>query len=276
MTTPVGNRRAASKSASAVVAARKLGRRKERLARNLCVADGPQAVEYGLRTARINQLFVTALGADRFDVLVRRAQDAGVEVLDVDESTFAGLSESKSPQGILGVADMPVPVPDLWQEEPRMVVLLERSQDPGNVGTVLRTADAAGADFVVLGPGSADPFGAKCIRASAGSAFGIPVLEVQSVELALQAAKAAGLRVRGAAGDGAHLLYGPDELDLTRSTLWVFGNEAQGLEQATLDACDELVAVPMFGGAESLNVGVAASLCMYATAAAQRFPATES
>ncbi|MFA7266612.1 MAG: RNA methyltransferase [Candidatus Nanopelagicales bacterium] len=276
MTTPVGNRRAASKSASAVVAARKLGRRKERLARTLCVADGPQAVEYGLRTARINQLFVTSIGAERFDVLVSEAQSAGVEILDVDESTFAGLSESKSPQGILGVAELPVAAPGLWQQAPKMVVLLERAQDPGNVGTVLRTADAAGADFVLLGPGSADPFSAKCIRASAGSAFGIPVLEVASVDSALHEGKGAGLRVLGAAGDGARLLYGPDRVDLAQPTLWVFGNEAQGLAPTTLDACDELIAVPMFGGAESLNVGVAASLCMYATAEAQRFPTATS
>lgn len=260
--------REVSKSASVVSAARKLRQRSERNARGECLADGPQAVEYGLRAQLVKRIFVTADGLIRFAELIVRAQDDGVEVLQVDDLTLAGLSETRSPQGVLGVAALPLAGHELWQAGLRQVVALDGVQDPGNVGVVLRTADAAGVDFVVLGPGCADPFGTKVIRSSAGSVFGIPILQVGSIEGIVDAARECALRVRGTAADGDLEVFSPSAPDLTTPTMWVFGNEANGLSSEAADACDELVRLPMKGGTESLNLGVAAGICMYVTAAA--------
>lgn len=236
----------------------------------MCVADGPQAVEYGLRASLVQRVFVDPVGSDRFAELVEEALRAGIEVVDIDEPTMAGLTETQSPQGIVGIVEIPAQTVDVWSARPRNVLLLEESQDPGNVGMIMRTADAAGVDVVALGPGSADPFSAKCIRASAGSAFGVPVVTAVNVPELIRAAREQGLVIRGTSGQATQRLYEPGGPDLSRPTMWVFGNEARGLTPEVARQCDELVAIPMFGGSESLNVGVAAALCMYATALAQR------
>lgn len=268
--TPRGERRFASKSANVVVAARKLRLRKERIATNTCVADGPQAVEYGLRASLVKRLFVDPVGGERFAGLIADALGQGVEVVDVDSATMSSLTETQSPQGILGVAKIPDLGESITTAAAMNVLLLEAAQDPGNVGTIIRTADAAGVDYVVLGPGSADPYSAKCVRSSAGSVFGVPVLQVADVSEAIAEAQREGLVVRGTAGEAALTLHGPDGPQLDAPTMWVMGNEARGLSADIAAACDELVAIPMFGANESLNVAVAAALCMYATALAQR------
>ncbi len=266
----MGGFREVSKSAAVVVAARKLSQRNERQARRECLADGPQAVEYGLRAQLVKRIFVTSAAATRLSGLVDSAQRDGVEVLLVDDATLAGLSETKTPQGILGVADLPATIANPWHDGLRHVVALEAVQDPGNVGVVLRTADAAGVDLVVLGPGCADPYGAKAIRASAGSAFGVDVAQVDSVEAAVAVAGTHHLRVRATTAVGELELFSVNSPDLSIPTMWLFGNEASGLSVTAMAGADELVRIPMRGGAESLNLGVSAGICMYMTAAAQR------
>ncbi|HEX7187732.1 MAG TPA: RNA methyltransferase, partial [Actinomycetes bacterium] len=144
-------------------------------------------------------------------------------------------------------------------------------RDPGNVGTVLRTADAAGAQAVLLTGDSVDPYNGKCVRASAGSIFHLPVSVGRAVAEDLPALRAAGLRVLAADGHAdldldaatdAGLLSGP--------TAWVFGNEAWGLPEVTRALADEVVKVPIHGRAESLNLAAAAAVCLYASARAQR------
>jgi RNA methyltransferase, TrmH family len=163
------------------------------------------------------------------------------------------------------------PLAEALQDAPRLVVVCAHVRDPGNAGTVLRCADAAGADAVVLAGSSVDPYNGKCVRASAGSLFHMPVTAGVPVEEAVAAARAAGLRVvaaDGAADADLHeaqargLLGGP--------TAWLFGNEAWGLpaEQAAL--ADLVVRVPIYGRAESLNLATAAAVCLYASAWAQR------
>lgn len=264
-----GSRRAASKSSGVVVAARKLSQRSQRESQHRCLADGPQSVEYGLRADVIDELFVSESGDARHAALVEQALDCGVDVFDVDETVLKQLSDTRTPQGIVGVARIPLWDADCWQQRPRLVVALEHAQDPGNLGVVARTADAAGADFVVLGPGSADPFGPKCVRASAGSVFRIPVLTTTDVGGLFETAHAADLVCRGTAGDGSIELLS-DDLDLARPTMWILGNEANGLSEQAQQASDELVRIPMYGAAESLNVGIAAGILLYASAMAQR------
>ncbi|HAM22381.1 MAG TPA: RNA methyltransferase [Actinobacteria bacterium] len=264
-----GIRRSASKSSSVVTAARKLHQPSVRDAEQLFLADGPQSVEYGLRANLLERLFVSPAGDAKFPDLIDQVLAAGVEVLVVDDRVISGLSDTRTPQGLVGVARMPAPISNLWSSRPQLVIGLEQAQDPGNVGVVVRTADAAGADAVLLGPGSADPFGPKSVRASAGSVFRVPVFRVEDMLSELSAAQSNGLVVRGTAANGEVTLFSADDLDLGSPTLWLLGNEAHGLSELIKQECDQVVSIPMFGGAESLNVGIAAAICLYASAAAQ-------
>lgn len=179
------------------------------------------------------------------------------------------MSDAVTAQGIVAVARIPTaPARDAPWTGARLAAVLCRVQDPGNAGTVLRAADAAGADLVVLTPGSVDPFSPKAVRSTAGSLFHVPVLTGVAAEEAASAAREAGLQVWAADG------YGADRLDVLprettgAPTAWLFGNEAQGLDAAELALADRRVAVPLYGAAESLNVGTAATVCLYASAMA--------
>ena len=157
----------------------------------------------------------------------------------------------------------------MLRERPALVTVLCGVADPGNAGTVIRTSDAAGADAVVLTRGSVDPYGGKCVRATAGSLFHLPVVTGVSPGPTVAALREAGLTVFAAALDGTDLETIPTA-ELGRPTAWLFGSEAHGLDPATAAAADRQVRVPIHGRAESLNLAAAAAVCLYASARAQR------
>ncbi|MGH3744942.1 MAG: TrmH family RNA methyltransferase, partial [Mycobacteriales bacterium] len=174
------------------------------------------------------------------------------------------------PQGVVGVAaTVDRPLDQALAGSPRLVVVLLDARDPGNAGTVIRTADAAGADAVVLatgdGGGSVDVHNGKAVRASAGSLFHLPIATGAWPQV-LPALRTAGLRVLATAAHGALDLFAAD---LGGPTAWVLGNEAHGLAAEAVEACDAAVAIPIRGRAESLNVAAAAAVCLYASARAQ-------
>jgi RNA methyltransferase, TrmH family len=185
---------------------------------------------------------------------------------------MAELAQTVTPQGLLAVCRfIDVPLERLVAARPRLVVLLANVRDPGNAGTVLRTADAAGADGVVFSDASVDPYNSKCVRASAGSLFHLPLVAGCTLQEATAALRGAGLRVLAADGGADRTLTeksGDGTLD--RPTAWLFGNEAWGLPADLLALADEAVAVPIYGQAESLNLAAAAAVCLYASASAQR------
>ncbi len=152
-------------------------------------------------------------------------------------------------------------------------MILASVRDPGNAGTVLRTADAAGADAVLFAGSSVDPYNSKCVRASAGSLFHLPVVTGTPVPDAVQALRAAGLRVLAADGGASRTL---DDLQadgtLSGAAGWLFGNEAWGLPADVRALADDIVAVPIYGRAESLNLAAAAAVCLYSSARAQGQP----
>jgi len=149
--------------------------------------------------------------------------------------------------------------------------VLEAVNDPGNAGTVIRTADAAGADAVVLTDGSTDPHGGKCVRATAGSLWHLPVVSGAPLEQAVQALRAAGLTVLATTGAGEHDLDDLQDRDqLSGPTAWLLGSEAAGLSEQALALADRTVRIPLHGAAESLNLATAAAVCLYASARAQR------
>ncbi|MGQ4513767.1 TrmH family RNA methyltransferase [Streptomyces sp. DW26H14] len=260
-----------------VTAARRLAKRSFRAKERKFLAEGPQAVREAVRhrTAgrpTLLELFVTAEAAGRYGDLVAAARADGALIHHASDAVVADLADTVTPQGLLGVCRfLDTPFADVVAARPRLVAVLAHVRDPGNAGTVLRCADAAGADAVVLTDASVDPYNPKAVRASAGSLFHLPVAVGVPVEEAVAALGAAGVRVLAADGAGDADLDG--ELDagtMGVPTAWVFGNEAWGLPEETRALADAVVRVPIHGRAESLNLATAAAVCLYASARAQR------
>ncbi|NIH84132.1 TrmH family RNA methyltransferase [Amycolatopsis granulosa] len=218
----------------------------------------------------MHELFVTERAAQAHPDLVGGAREAGVRVSPITDRAAAGLSETVTPQGIVAVcALLDRPLDGLLDGTARLVAVLDGVADPGNAGTVIRVADAAGADAVILTGDSVDPHNGKCVRASAGSVFHLPLSRVRDTAAALAACRAAGLRLLAAHG------YAETELgavDVAAPTAWVFGNEAHGLSPGVLAAVDLPVRIPLYGAAESLNLATAAAVCLYTSAMAARRP----
>jgi TrmH family RNA methyltransferase len=178
------------------------------------------------------------------------------------------LSDTVTPVGLVAVCSMPeTTLADALADSPRLVAVAADISEPGNAGTLIRIADAMGADAVVLAGHSVDPYNGKCLRASAGSIFSIPVVSEDDAEAAVGALRNAGLQVLATTVDGEVSL---DDADLSGPTAWLFGPEAHGLPTELARAASHRVRIPMPGSAESLNVASAAAICLYQSAKAHR------
>jgi len=220
----------------------------------------------------VEELFVTAEAARR-DADVMRAADANdVRITLVGHKVAAALSDTVTPQGIVAVVRATTTsIESALSVSPRLVVALIDAGDPGNVGAIIRTADAAGADAVVLSGDSVDPHNPKCIRASAGSIFHLPIAVAGDTAHVVACMQSAGLLVAATSADADEDLYDvADRGALSKPLAWLFGNEAHGLPTEALEAAELSVRVPILGRAESLNVAAAAAVCLYATARARR------
>jgi TrmH family RNA methyltransferase len=260
--------------------ARKLSRRTDRSVRRLFLADGPKAVEGALSTVLdsgvscVVEVFATPTATEQYAGLAAAAPRWTL----VDDAALASLSDSVSPAGVVAVCrflDQPLVE---FVEAPggagrRLLVICADVRDPGNAGTVIRCADAAGADGVALAGHSVDPYNPKTVRASVGSLFHLPIAIEPDPAVAVRAAREAGLQVLAADGDGEVDLDGAAEL-LRRPTAWLFGNEAWGLPEELAALADHRVRIPIYGRAESLNLSTAAALCLYASARARRTDGT--
>ena len=283
-----------------VKAARQLAKRALRQRARQFLAEGPQAVGEALAAGGVvTQLFVTAAAQARYASLIGLAAGQGADVHAVSGEVMTELAQTITPQGVLAVCDfIDVPLNQLTDgvfpgeagraegvfppsrasaggsggrpPGPILAVVLASVRDPGNAGTVLRTADAAGAGGVIFAGSSVDPYNSKCVRASAGSLFHLPVVTGPPVADAVRALRERGLRVLAADGRAATTL---DDLQsaglLSHPTAWLFGNEAWGLPSDVLGLADDAVAVPIYGRAESLNLAAAAAVCLYASAREQ-------
>ena len=256
-----------------VKAARGLSKRALRVRARSFLAEGPQAVSEALaRGGVVTELFLTGAARSRHGGLAARASRQGAAVHVVSGEVMAELAQTITPQGVIAVCRfVDVPLAALTGAAPRLVVILANVRDPGNAGTVLRTADAAGASGVVFSDASVDPYNSKCVRASAGSIFHLDLVQGGPVAEVVAGLRAAGLRVLAADGNSRQAL---DQVEprglLSEPTAWLFGNEAWGLPADILALADEMVAVPIYGQAESLNLAAAAAVCLYASARAQR------
>ena len=220
----------------------------------------------------VTDLFVTGPARTRHRDLVTAIAGAGIEVHVVSGEIMSELAQTVTPQGLLAVCGfVDVDLAAVTEPAPSLVALLANVRDPGNAGTVLRTADAAGASAVVFADASVDPYNGKCVRASAGSLFHVPVVAGARLDEAVAAMRQAGLRIVAADGRAERTLDDPEvQARLGEPTAWMFGNEAWGLPPGLVALADEPVAVPLYGKAESLNLAAAAAVCLYASARAQR------
>jgi RNA methyltransferase, TrmH family len=266
-----------------VRAARRLGKRAFRAADARFLAEGLQAVrealalvESGEDAGALELLLVTADAAARGPEIVARARALDVPVQPVSGEVMAQLSQTVTPQGLLGVCPWRNRTLDdvlTAEPPPRLVAVLASVRDPGNAGTVLRTADAAGAEAVLFTEDSVDVTNGKCVRASAGSVFHLPVVAGLPAATAVTALREAGLTVLAADGgdpQARDLDALADSGGLAGPTAWLFGNEAWGLPAGVRGLADAGVRVPLHGRAESLNLATAAAVCLYASARAQR------
>jgi TrmH family RNA methyltransferase len=265
-----------------VAAARKLTRPAGRAAAGRFLAEGPQAVREALARSRhrapgsVQELFGTTPALERYADLVAVASDAGVPVTAVTDEAAAGLSETVTPQGLVAVcAPLDVGLDAVVAAGPALVAVLAQIRDPGNAGTVLRTADAVGAGAVVFAGHSLDPYNGKCVRASAGSLFHLPIVRGVAVGQAVESLRTAGLQILAADALGeTDLDEASRDGTLARPTAWIFGNEARGLPQSVAMAADARVRIALSGRAESLNLAAAAAICLYASSRAASTGAT--
>ena len=255
-----------------VTAAHRLAKRSFRGKERRFIAEGPQAVREAV--PHLIEVYVTPDAAERHADIVAAAHTAGVTVLTATAEVIAEMSDTVTPQGIVGLCRfLDTPFEDILATRPRLVAVLANVRDPGNAGTVLRCADAAGADAVVLTDASVDLYNPKAVRASAGSLFHLPVAVGVPVETVVDGLRAAGVRLLAADGAGERDLDAElDEGTMGGPTAWIFGNEAWGLPEETRALADAVVRVPIHGRAESLNLATAAAVCLYASARAQRAP----
>ncbi|GAA2573452.1 RNA methyltransferase [Pseudonocardia hydrocarbonoxydans] len=230
--------------------------------------EGAQAVREALAHGVVHELFVTDEAAARHPDLL----DGPDRVTVVDARAAASLSDTVTPQGIVAVcALLDVPVADALRGAPRLVAVCAGVTDPGNAGTIVRVADAAGADAVLLAGDTVDPHNGKAVRASTGSVFHLPLARDRDATAVLDACRAAGLTLLVADGHGELDLLDPvADPVLAGPVAWIFGGEAHGVPEAVAAAADHRVRVPIPGRAESLNLATAAAVCLYASVAAAR------
>ncbi|WP_252441487.1 TrmH family RNA methyltransferase [Pseudonocardia humida] len=254
------------------MAARKLLRRAGRDRAGRFLVEGAQAVREALDGARVRELLLTDAAAERHPELVEAAAAAGARISAVTERAAESLSDTVTPQGLVAVCDLlDVPVAEALGERARLVAVCAGIADPGNAGAVIRVADAAGADAVLLAGDTVDPHNPKAVRASTGSVFHLPLARERDTAAVLDACRSAGLALLVADGHGeldlhdaraAAVLAGP--------VAWVFGGEAHGVPDDVAAAADHRVRVPIYGRAESLNLATAAAVCLYASAGGRR------
>lgn len=196
-------------------------------------------------------------------------ENQDVTVWRASEAQMRQLSDTVTPQGIVAVCQqLHHELADLGDAQ--LVVICAQVRDPGNAGTVIRCADAFGADGVILTTGSVEIHNPKTVRSTVGSLFHLPIVTGLSLAEAVAHVKSMGMQVLAADGGGDELDLLAVAGELSRPTAWIMGNEAWGLPAEDAKLADRVVAVPMWGSAESLNLSSAAAICLYQTASAQR------
>jgi RNA methyltransferase, TrmH family len=254
-----------------VKAARKLTRRAARVEHRLFLAEGAKAVTEALAVPGcVVEVFATAAATSAYGDLQAATTGAGLAWQLATDDAVASLSGTVTPQGVVAVCRF-LDVPLERALVGHTVAICAEVRDPGNAGTVIRCADAAGTDGVVLAGHSVDPYNDKTVRATVGSLFHLPFSVHHDPVQVVTAARGAGFTVLAADGAGeTDLFEAADAGLLVGRVAWLFGNEARGLPTELALLADRRVAIPILGRAESLNLSTAAAVCLYASARAGR------
>ena len=247
-----------------------LAKKDARSETGLFLLEGVQGLKEALaHPSLIVELFATEEAVERNSELFDALEDAGVSAQLASAQVLKAMCDTETPQGVVAVCrQLDVSLDSVLATRPRLIAFLSNVRDPGNAGTVLRAADAAGADAVVFSDSSVDIYNPKVVRSTTGSLFHLSIVKGVSIEVAITSFKESGLQVFAANGGGESLPELSVEV-LARPTVWVMGNEAWGFEESTLSLVDRQVGLPLYGKAESLNMATAASVCLYASAFAQ-------
>ena len=243
-----------------VKAAAELKQKKYRTQNGLYLAEGLRTAEEAVAYKAVETLFYVATDDERTMRLLEDAAMQNIKLVCVNENVMKKIADTETPQGIIAVCKMRQPKLENLLASGKMLLVLDRVGDPGNIGTMLRTADAAGIGGLVLLKGCADIYAPKTVRSSMGSLFHIPVLSGVSEQEFVSAAKKAGYDLLVTCLDGADNLY---KADLSGRIAFVMGNEAGGVSETLLEKADKRVYIPMAGRAESLNVAMAAGIVMF-------------
>ena len=251
--------------ASVLRSVRRLTQRRGRDVARAFLAEGRQAVREALAADGLVQEVIVEDAAKHADLI----EGLDVPVWVATPQQMRQLSDTVTPQGIIAVVRQ---LDFGWDalDSAKLVVICAQVRDPGNAGTVIRCADAFGADGVILTSGSVEIYNPKTVRSTVGSLFHMPILTGIPLADAVANVKAMGMTVLAADGDGEALDLKAAAGELSGPIAWIMGNEAWGLPAEDARLADEVVAVPMWGQAESLNLSSAAAVCLYATASAQR------
>ena len=247
-----------------------LAKKDARSETGLFLLEGVQGLKEALANpSLIVELYATEEAVEKNADLFDSLADAGVSAELATAQVLKAMCDTETPQGVVAVCkQLDVSLESVLAKRPRLIAFLSNVRDPGNAGTVLRAADAAGADAVIFSESSVDVYNPKVVRSTTGSLFHLPIVLGVSIDSAIAAFKEAGLQVFAADG-GGDLLPELGASVLAAPTVWVMGNEAWGFEDSTLELVDRKVALPIYGQAESLNLATAASVCLYASAFAQ-------
>ena len=251
---------------------RRLHERKGRLQSGTFLAEGPDCVTAAIDAGLVREIVATANHA-----LAQSAADSGIDVHEADERVLAAICDAKTPQGI--VAECAIPATDLDSvlSASGPVVICDRLGDPGNLGTIIRTAEAVGAAGVLTSHGSVDAWNPKVVRASAGSIFRLPVVSVPTATEAVHGVQARGWHAIALTADAPEDVFAVSE-DLRRSEgggaqlAWLVGSEAHGVSSEALEVADRHASIPMRSSVESLNAAICIAICLYATGAASILP----
>lgn len=244
---------------------RRLGSRRFREQERKFLVEGVRFVEEALSSTWPVELMAYCPGiaeSRRGEVLLENAASRGISLLEVEEALFRELAGTDTPQGVLAVVGQcETTLEDLQPAaEPALLVLVDGVRDPGNLGTIVRSADAAGVGGVILLKGTADIYNPKALRATMGSIFHVPVVDGVDAGELMHYLSSRGIKTVAGDPHGEKVIYGSD---LAVSCALVVGNEAGGAGEAVMEMVSERVRIPMPGRAESLNVAVAAAILIY-------------
>lgn len=240
--------------------AAELKQKKYRQQKGLFLAEGLRTVEEAVNANAAEIIFYLAIENERTRLILEKAAAQQIKLVCVSENVMKKIADTETPQGIIAVSKIQKTKLESLFSKGKMLLVLDRVSDPGNLGTMLRTADAAGIGGLVLLKGCTDIYAPKTVRASMGSIFHLPVIDgLEEVDF-IENAKNAGYSLLVTCLDGADNLY---KADLGGRIAFVMGNEANGVSSGLLTAADKKVYIPMEGRAESLNVAMAAGIVMF-------------